>query len=188
MHHPSPSKLSHVVLRTTPERFEALCAWYQDLLAATIVFKNAFSCFMTYDAEDHRVAILAMPGLAEHRDQTVGLDHVAFTYADLGDLITTYERLAAKGILPIMPIHHGPTLSMYYLDPDRNQIELLIDVFQNPEDARAYLTGGHFERNPIGVMYDPAELARRYRAGEDPAELIKPLEGPPPGPDDWPSH
>ena len=45
-----------------------------------------------------------------------------------------------------------------------------------------------FDRNPIGVVYDPAELAKRFHAGVPEAELIKPLKGPPPGPLDWPAH
>lgn len=184
----SPTKLAHFVLRTSPDRLQTMVEWYQDLLHARIVFQNPFSCFMTYDDEHHRVAILGIPGLAERTLNAVGVDHMAFTYASLGDLIATYEGLAARGVTPIMPIHHGPTLSMYYLDPDKNQVELQIDVFASDEEIAAYLAGGAYGRNPIGVMYDAAELAKRYREGVPEAELKKPLEGPPPGPGDWAAH
>lgn len=184
----SPVKLAHFVIRTAPERFQEMVAWYRDLLQAEVAFQNPFSCFMTYDDEHHRVAILAIPGLAERPANAIGVDHIAFTYASLGDLVRTYERLADGGLTPAMPIHHGPTLSMYYLDPDRNQVELQVDVFGATEEVEAYLSGGAFARNPIGVMYDPAELARRFHAGVPEAELMRPLEGPPPGPGDWPAH
>jgi catechol 2,3-dioxygenase-like lactoylglutathione lyase family enzyme len=184
----SPAKLAHFVVRTTPERFEEMVRWYRTLLDAQIVFKNPFSCFMTYDGEHHRVGIIAIPGLADRPDHAVGIDHIAFTYASLGDLLDTYERLAAEGLTPAMPLHHGPTLSMYYQDPQKNQVELQVDVFATIEETDAFLESGAFAKNPIGVMYDPAELARRYREGVPEAELIQPLEGPPPGPFDWPAH
>ena len=184
----TPAKLAHFVVRTTPERFEEMVQWYLDVLNAEVAFKNPFSCFMTYDEEHHRVAIIAMPGLVERPDNAVGVDHVAFTFANIGDLVRTYERLAAKGITPAMPLHHGPTLSMYYQDPQKNQVELQIDVFETLEEANAFLTTEAFARNPIGVMFDPAELAKRFHEGVPEVELTRPLEGPPPGPSDWPGH
>ncbi|MGH0030407.1 MAG: VOC family protein [Myxococcota bacterium] len=184
----SPVKLAHVVIRTTPERFPEMVAWYKDLLQAEVGFENPFACFMTYDDEHHRVAILAVPGLVDRPENARGVDHVAFTYASLGDLIHTWERLSARGLEPAIPIHHGPTLSLYYLDPDRNQVELQIDVFEKPEEIEAFLAGGTFARNPIGVVFDPAELARRFHEGVPEEELKQPIEGPPPGPGQWPPH
>jgi catechol-2,3-dioxygenase len=184
----TPVKLAHFVVRTTPERFEEMVQWYLDVLNAEVAFKNPLLCFMTYDEEHHRVAIIAMPGLVERPDNAVGVDHIAFTFANIGDLVQTYERLAAKGITPAMPLHHGPTLSMYYQDPQKNQVELQIDVFETLEGANAFLETEAFARNSIGVMFDPAELAKRYHEGVPEAELIRPLEGPPPSPTDWPGH
>ena len=184
----SPAKMAHFVVRTTPECFDEMVEWYLDLLGATVAFRNPFSCFMTYDEEHHRAAIIALPGLVERPANAVGVDHVAFTFASLGDLIHTYERLAAKGLTPAMPMHHGPTLSMYYQDPQKNQVELQVDVFQTSAETDAYLQSEAFVRNPIGVMFDPAELAERYHAGVPAAELLQPLDGPPPGPYDWPVH
>jgi hypothetical protein len=184
----SPAKIAHFVIRTTPECFEEMWKWYLVVLDAEIAFQNPFSCFMTYDDEHHRVAVIAMPGLVERPDNAVGMDHVAFTYANIGDLLRNYERLAELGITPAMPLHHGPTLSMYYQDPQRNQVELQIDVFDTAEETDAFLQSEQFMRNPIGVLYEPAELAKRLHEGVSEAELIKPLTGPPPGPSDWPAH
>lgn len=184
----SPAKFAHFVVRTHPDRIDTLVEWYCNLLQADIVFRNPFAAFMTYDDEHHRVAVVAMPGLVDRPAQSTGIDHLAFTYASLGDLIHTYERLLTDGVTPAMPIHHGPTLSLYYLDPDGNQVELQIDVFATSDEVDAYLTSGAFERNPIGVSFDPAELARRFHAGEPEAELIRPLDGPPPSFDDFPVH
>ena len=41
----------------------------------------------------------------------VGVDHIAFTYANFKDLASTVLRLKSKGIVPTLPINHGPTVS-----------------------------------------------------------------------------
>ena len=46
------------------------------------------------------------------------VEHIAFTYAGLGDLIHTYKRLQKLGIEPEWCINHGGTTSMYFADPD----------------------------------------------------------------------
>src|SRR3546814_9050284 len=66
----------------------------------------------------------------------VGVHHCSFTYATLADLMSTYERLRDKGIRPVFPINHGPTTSMYYADPDGNQIELQVDNYDQIEEDR----------------------------------------------------
>ncbi len=82
-------------------------------------------------------------------------------------MINTYERLDKADIRPVTCINHGPTTSMYYADPDGNQVELQIDNYDTVEEAGKFFFGPAFAKNPIGVDFDPAELARRFYAGED---------------------
>src|SRR3546814_5760383 len=74
--------------------------------------------------------------------------------------MATYERLRDKGIRPVFPINHGPTTSMYYADPDGNQIELQVDNYDKIEDATAFFYSEAFAENPVGVEFDPDELLR----------------------------
>jgi len=113
-----------------------------------------------------------MPDLDENDRSMSGLEHVAFTYSDLDALLSTYERLAAIGISPIAPIHHGMTLSMYYADPDGNQVELQVDAM-TPDDSEAFMASDVFAANPIGVEFDPADLVERRAAGESLEALLK---------------
>jgi len=179
----APARFAHCVVRTTTEHYAELVDWYRTLLEAEPVFENSFLCFMTYDDEHHRIAIAGIPGLEERPKNAVGVDHIAFTYTTLGDLVHTYERLADLGITPALPIHHGPTLSLYYDDPDRNRVELQIDVFDRREDQDAFFESAQFAQNPLGVIFDPAELARRFHDGVSEAELKQPLAGPSPDPE-----
>ena len=166
-----PSKFAHAVLRTN--KFRPMVDWYQTVLLADIVFENEFLAFMTFDNEHHRLAIAGFPGLTDRAPRSAGLDHLAYTYASLGDLVATYERLKAAGITPLVPINHGLTTSMYYRDPDGNKVELQIDNFDSVEELKGFFRGNDFSKNPIGVSFDPDELARQYHAGVPEAELKK---------------
>ena len=175
----APVRMAHVVLRTA--RFAELLAWWRTVLELEPMYENPFIAFLTFDEEHHRIAIANAPHLAEKTPNAVGVDHFAFSYASAGDLLATVERLAAAGIAPSTSIHHGPTLSFYYLDPDRNQVELQVDAFPNVEALNAFFASGQFAKNPIGVLVDPQALVKRWREGASEAELRRPIEGPPPG-------
>ena len=103
----------------------------------------------------------------------VGTDHVAYSYNNLGELLSTYRRLKAAGIAPHWPINHGVTTSMYYRDPDNNRVELQIDNFATPAELDGYFHSRAFAENPVGVTYDPEELCRRYEAGEAMADILR---------------
>lgn len=165
-----PARLAHFVLRTA--NFETMCDWYRTVLGAHAVFENEHLCFMTYDDEHHRVALINMPGSPEQDPAAAGVDHIAFTCTDMGALLGTFARLKSDGIEPYWCINHGPTTSLYYRDPDRNQIELQIDNFQTVAELDAFFESGAFAANPIGVEFDPARLLQRYENGDALAELI----------------
>ena len=166
----APAKLAHVVLRTA--RLAQMIAWYETVLAARVVHTDGVLAFLTYDDEHHRIAIAGIPGLEERPPTVAGTDHVAFTHADLGDLLNTWARLKREGIEPYWCINHGPTTSMYYKDPDGNRVELQIDNFDTDETNR-WMRSGEFGQNPIGVVFEPDALFERYRAGEPMDTLLR---------------
>jgi len=168
------------VLRTMEGNVQNLLNWYKVVLEGEPMYENPMIGFVTYDDEHHRIAVLALPGVQDHVDMTCGLHHVAFTYESLGDLMHTYNRLKDDhGITPEFCINHGPTTSMYYFDPDKNQIELQVDNV--PEDKFAeYFESGEFTENPIGIKFDPDEMTARLKAGESEEALLKRPDGTPP--------
>lgn len=165
----SPAKLAHIVLRTG--QYEVMLDWYKTVLNAKPAFENESLAFMSYDDEHHRVAILGIPGLERPAENTVGVHHVAFTYNDLRTLLENYERLAKLGIEPVYPINHGPTTSLYYADPDGNQLEFQVENFDSVEESGKFFFSEAFAKNPIGVEIDPADMLRRFRAGESEESL-----------------
>lgn len=173
----SPSSLAHVVLRTN--NIAAMRAFYQTFLGATISFESDDFCFLTYDEEHHRIALVNMPHLTAKDGRTSGLDHIAFTYPDLDALAAAYLERKKHGILPAWPVNHGATTSMYYLDPDGNHLETQVDNFDTNEGTSAYLAGAEFKTNPIGVDFDPEELVKRLESGESHDRIKKrPASGP----------
>ncbi|MBI3786468.1 MAG: VOC family protein [Deltaproteobacteria bacterium] len=165
-----PVQLAHIVRRTS--RFDAMLDWYQQVLGASVVHSDGMLAFLTYDHEHHRIAIAQIPGLDEQAPMAAGTDHVAFTFADLGDLLYTYIRLRGQGIAPYWCINHGPTTSMYYKDPDGSRVELQVDNYPTPEETNRWMRSGEFAANPIGVVFDPDELVRRYEVGEPMTSLV----------------
>jgi catechol 2,3-dioxygenase-like lactoylglutathione lyase family enzyme len=166
----SPSKLAHFVIRTN--QYERALNWYKAVLNAKPAFENEALAFLTYDDEHHRVAILNIPTLADQPDGIAGVHHVAFTYGSLTDLLENFERLEALGISPTYSINHGPTTSLYYEDPDHNQLEFQVENFSTVAESGKFFFSEAFAENPIGVEFDPAELLRRLRAGE-PEDALK---------------
>ena len=121
--------------------------------------ENKFICFVSYDDEHHRVAFIDPGPLAEKAPSEgktaraggeVGLHHMAFTYAGLDDLIDNYLRLKELGIRPHRCVNHGVTTSMYYYDPDRNQVELLVDNFATATEGQAYMRAAFGDRQKPG--------------------------------------
>jgi catechol-2,3-dioxygenase len=162
-----PARFVHVVYRT--RRFEQMVAWYETVFDAKVRYQNPVLAFLSYDDEHHRIALINMAIVHTDtgRDQRglIGVDHVAYTYDSVGDLLENYAQLKEKGILPYWCIHHGVTMSMYYADPDGNQMELQVDAFADSDAANAYMHSEHFAQNPIGVEYDPDELLAQVRSG-----------------------
>jgi catechol-2,3-dioxygenase len=148
-----------------------MLGWYKTVFDARIQFQNPGLAFLTFDDEHHRFAIanlsLFQPnGTDSDRQGAIGVDHVGYSYATLRDLLENYAELKAKGITPYWCIHHGVTISLYYADPDGNQMEFQVDCCASSEEAAAMMYNT-FEKNPVGVEFDPNDWLARLRGGQD---------------------
>ncbi|MGH8516703.1 MAG: VOC family protein [Panacagrimonas sp.] len=165
--------MSHVVYRTY--RYDDMIAWYQEVFGARIKSRGPALTFLTYDDEDHRFAFANLgvlkPGSApQERNGLVGVDHVSYTMTSLADLLGNYEDLKVKGIVPYWCIHHGDTVSMYYADPDGNQMEFQVETFE----AQRLVPPDNKPRpaHSPGVEFDPDQWLARLRAGTQDVELL----------------
>ncbi len=107
-----PKRFVHVVYRT--RRFEPMLAWYQTVFDAKVQYRNPALAFLTYDDEHHRFAfanlsVLDPQGTEVDRKGQIGVDHVAYTYDSLDQLLDSYVQLKALGIRALLvraPRHH----------------------------------------------------------------------------------
>ena len=164
----APSKFAHVVYNT--HRYREMIDWYLMVFEARIQHGDDRLTFLTYDDEHHRFAFANLGPMpaeppAPKLGKGPGVNHVAYTWRDLGEFVALYKRLKANGVVPVRPIRHGLTLSMYYADPDGNLMEFQIDVL-DPDAANAFMAGPSFAANPVGEPFDPDELVARFESGD----------------------
>ncbi len=57
----------------------------------------------------------------------IGLSHIAFRLRDEAHLHAAYDDLKAHGVNIITAVNHGVTKSVYFRDPDGNQLEVYCD-------------------------------------------------------------
>jgi catechol 2,3-dioxygenase-like lactoylglutathione lyase family enzyme len=139
-----PIKLAHFVLRTS--RYAEMVNWYKSVFNAKGSFESEQLSFLSYDDEHHRFAILNIPDLADQPDGIAGVHHIAFTYDSLTTLLENFERLKAMNIDPAFVINHGPTTSLYYADPDGNQLELQVENFDTIEESSQFFFTPEFAK------------------------------------------
>lgn len=170
-----PAKFAHVVYRT--RRFAEMIDWYVKVFGCKLQFQNPVLAFVTYDDEHHRVAFINLEAVdpeakLNDRRGAVGVDHVAYTFASLRELLENYDQLKAMSVKPYWRLHHGVTVSLYYADPDGNQMEFQVDSYPTVDATNAFMHGAGYAENAIGVEFDPEEWLERLRQGEPEAAFM----------------
>ena len=162
----------HVNLKTT--RLEEMVDWYSLVVGVEVNFRNQLVAFLTNDAANHRIALLAAPGLQHDPERITrdGMHHLAFEYGSLDELLGTYLRLVTLEILPHACLDHGMTTSFYYLDPDGNSVELQADNYGDWEMSSQFMRSDpRFAEDPIGKPVDRRALVAARRAGTTARQL-----------------
>jgi catechol-2,3-dioxygenase len=169
----SPSRFSHVVLQSFDK--SRLVEWYGHVFDAEVCYENPFIAFMRYDEEHHRFGFVQLPPIPPGRVEGLvpGLVHVAFAYDSIAGLLEQYGRMKDMGEKPVVAVNHGPTISLYYKDPDRNTLELFVDRFPTVEQCNEFMANEIFSSNPVGYDIDPDAMLSRLREGAPEEELLQ---------------
>lgn len=64
-------------------------------------------------------------------------------------------------------------MSLYYRDPDGNQIETQVDCFDTTDEANRFMMSDEFCENPIGVDFDPEDYIQKLKSGVPVADIVK---------------
>jgi catechol 2,3-dioxygenase len=104
--------------------------FYSEVLGLEVMFDIAGMAFLASHRRDHHeVGLVEVGAEAEApRGPQVGLAHVAFRLSDEAELIKAYRELKERQVPISFTVHHGITKSVYFLDPDGNQLEVYCDV------------------------------------------------------------
>jgi len=178
----------HVNLKTT--RLKEMIDWYANVVGTKPTFAFPGGAWLTNDGANHRIALLTSSKMSDDPEKLMhtGMHHMAFEYRTCDELLDTYSRLKAQGIVPHMALDHGMTMSFYYVDPDGNSVELQYDNFGDWKKSTEWMrTSEAFAKNPIGMLVDPAKMVQARGAGASPEELHRRAyagEFPPAGPVD----
>ena len=159
-------KFHHANLKTT--KLQDMIDWYSTVVGSQVLFQNELGAWMSNDAANHRIALMAFPGFTDdpEKENHTGLHHTAFEYESFEQLNDSYLRLAEAGIVPDACLDHGMTFSYYYRDPDGNNVELQCDNFGDWAKSSAFMREGpEFHADPIGQFVDPARVATMYADG-----------------------
>jgi catechol-2,3-dioxygenase len=160
--------LHHVTMKTS--HLDEMIAWYALLIGVQVQFRDQAAAWMTNDDANHRIAFLAVRGLSDDAEKVRhnGMHHCAFEYASFADLMSSFDRLRAAGVLPAFCLDHGLTISLYYKDPEGNFVELQSDNFSDWKLSSEWMrTSADFAANPIGTFFDPARVYEKFQSGSD---------------------
>ena len=165
---PSPTKIHHVHI-FSDERYDEVVEFYLRLLNAEIVRVNPNGLtFMSFDEHDHRVVIIRRPGWGLKPEKPIGVSHMAFCYASLGELIYIYKQAKAWGYTPLdQAVNHGNSTAFYYNDPDGNRVETMMDNYtplETKDYKRYYQWSEEFGDMGEGD-FDPDKMVELYESG-----------------------
>ena len=153
-------------------RLERMVDWYGKVVGMTTRYSASRApeagvsvTFLSNDSSHHRLAIITIPELQEDTDKKVHakLQHIAFEYATLDDLLNSYARVKGLGIEPVLTTDHGPAISFYYKDPDSNIVEVFVDL--GNWDML------DFHKKSMGTFVDADKLVAARQTGMSLAEL-----------------
>ncbi|OAI51402.1 glyoxalase [Betaproteobacteria bacterium SCGC AG-212-J23] len=82
--------------------------------------------FLSRDPKEHHQIVLAS-GRPEGLPFNP-INQISFRMAEFAGLREMHRRLAAEKVRDLYPVSHGNALSVYFLDPEGNRIELFVDT------------------------------------------------------------
>ena len=117
---------------------------------------NGHITFMTNDPTLHHQVILA-EGRPADAPSTV--NQLSFEVESLDQLRTMYLRVVAEGVENLLPRNHGNAWSVYFDDPEGNNLEVYLDSpFHVPQPFGEYLD---FELSNEEIVRLTEELVRK---------------------------
>jgi catechol 2,3-dioxygenase len=124
--------VGHVVLKVSD--LERAVTFYRDVLGLTEITRRDFGdgtmAFMSNGQHHHDIALVGVGADARRPEETdIGLYHVALKIGDDLDVLRAAKaHLEAHGVDIQFIADHEVSQSIYFADPDGNNLELYVDA------------------------------------------------------------
>jgi catechol 2,3-dioxygenase-like lactoylglutathione lyase family enzyme len=161
---------------TATTRNDEMLEWYRNVVGMEVSMRSEVPVTMTFVSNDlahHRGGFFSPPFVTEDAEkfQHARIQHLAWEFDSIDDLLETWERLTGLGIVPVAASCHGTHFSCYYKDPDYNTVELLADAFGDMRKSFEFFQTPQMQANPMGGHIDPAKLIEARKQGVELDEL-----------------
>lgn len=156
--------------------------FYTRLLGFTVTDRGKLAhyelVFLSREPAEHHQIVLASGRPADLPFNPI--NQISFRMAELAGLREMHRRLVAEDVRELHPVSHGNALSIYFLDPEANRVELFVDtpwyveqplripMDMNLPDAQLWAWAEREARKLPGfkpVEDWRAEMARRMKPG-----------------------
>lgn len=159
-----PDRIGHVVIKVRD--IERSRKFYTDVMGLDIMMelpqlKAVF--FASHRRDHHEIACFEVgmeAGAPKGRD--VGLQHIAFRLKDEDHLRRAFQELKEKNVPIAFTVDHGITKSIYFSDPDGNQLEVYCD---NPPEYIAKMRSNKYAgMDKLDFAQEEPGIAEVFRA------------------------
>src|SRR5262249_12781873 len=136
-------RIAHVVLKV--RNLEESKKFYTETLGMHIMkdLPPLHAVFLSFNGRDHHeIALFEIGAKAETpQPNQTGMLHFAMRLRTEGELQAAYRELKEKGVAVSFTVNHGVSKSIYFRDPDNNELEVYTDNTIEEIDAmpNAYL-------------------------------------------------
>jgi catechol 2,3-dioxygenase len=156
-----PDRIGHIVLKV--RSLERSRPFYTEVLGLEVMkeLPEVKMVFLASNRRDHHEIALAEVGerAGSPKPGDVGLAHCAFRLKGMEDLVAAYREFKQRGVPISFTVNHGVTRSIYFLDPDGNQLEVYVD--NTPEEI-AKMSNPYFGLDKLDFAADEPSLGEYF--------------------------
>jgi catechol 2,3-dioxygenase len=161
-----PERIGHVVIKVRD--LERSKKFYTEVLGLQLMMElpQLKIAFFASNGRDHHELGCAEVGADAlgNQPKQIGLVHIAFRLNDENHLRAAYKEFKEKNVPIVFTVDHGITKSIYFRDPDGNQLEVYCD--NSPEYIAAMKENKYSGMNKLDFTPDEPSIMEAFNARE----------------------